>query len=340
MSASAGKTARDDLQSAYAGRACLVTGGAGFLGSNLAIGLVELGARVTVVDALLPEMGGNLWNLAPIRDRIQLALVDLRDRAHLDPLVRGQDYVFNLAGQVSHIDSMRDPRADLAINCDSHLSLLEAVRAHSPAARVIYSATRQQYGRPRCLPVDESHPLVPTDVNGVSKMGGEAYHLLYHRLHGLPATSLRLTNCYGPRQLIRHARQGFLAVFIRRALEGEPIQVFGDGSQQRDLNHVDDVVRAMLLVAAAPHTIGEVYNLGSSEVLTLAEIASMMVNLAGRGRVEMVPFPADRKSIDIGSCHCSHAKITHAVGWRPQVMALDGFRRTLDYYREHMAHYL
>ncbi|MBM3318945.1 MAG: NAD-dependent epimerase/dehydratase family protein, partial [Candidatus Eisenbacteria bacterium] len=230
--------------SAYAGRRALVTGGAGFIGSHVARRLVAAGAEVTVVDAMIRDCGGNPWNLAPVRDALRFERLDLRDAERMAPLVRGQDFIFNLAGQVSHIDSMTDPNADREINCDSHLTLLEVCRRVNPGVRIVYAGTRQQYGRPRYLPVDEAHPQRPTDINGINKSTAESYHLLSCRLHGLRASSLRLTNTYGPGLLIRHPRQGFLSVFIRRALEDQTIRVFGDGSQLRDLNYVEDVADA------------------------------------------------------------------------------------------------
>jgi len=324
---------------AYARRRVLVTGGAGFIGSNLALRLVELGAEVTVLDSFIPDCGGNEFNLAPAGQRIRLIRADLRDREAAVEALRRSEIVFNLAGQVSHIDSMTDPRADLRINCDSHLAFLEACRRTNPSARVVYAGTRQQYGRPRYTPVDETHPLHPTDVNGVNKLAAEWYHRLYARLHGMPTVSLRLTNTFGPRQLIRHDRQGFLAVFIRRALDGEPLRVFGDGRQLRDLNYVDDVVDAFLAAGTGDIAPGEVFNLGSPEVLPLKRIAELLVALAGRGAVELVPFPERLKQIDIGSYHGDFGKIRRALGWSPRVSVEEGLRRTLAYYRDHGAEY-
>ncbi len=327
----------------YAGRKVLVTGGAGFIGSNLALRLVALDARVTVQDCLVPDCGGNLFNLEPVRGQITLQIADLLDQETTHAAVRGSEVIFNLAGQVSHIDSMTRPRDDLANNCEAHLTLLEACRREAPRARVIYASTRQQYGRPQYLPVDEQHPLRPTDVNGINKLAAEWYHRLYARLHGLPTISLRLTNTFGPRQLIRHDRQGFLAVFVRRALAGEPIRVFGDGRQLRDLNFVDDVVDAFLAAGASdPARVppGEVFNLGSPEVLSLAEIAQLAVRVAGRGQVDFVPFPDALKGIDIGSFRADFEKIRRALGWEPKVRAAEAFERTLAYYREHGRHYL
>jgi len=327
----------------YAGRRVLVTGGAGFIGSNLAGRLVELGAQVTVQDAFIPDCGGNPYNLETVRDRITLHRADLRELETTRAALGGVEVVFNLAGQVSHIDSMARPREDLASNCESQLALLEVCRRVNPRARIIYAGTRQQYGRPQYTPVDESHPLRPTDVNGVNKLAGEWYHRLYAQLHGLHTISLRLTNTFGPRQLIRHDRQGFLAVFVRRSLAGEPIRVFGDGLQLRDLNFVDDVVAAFLAAGAAgPERVpgGEVFNLGSQEVLSLREIAELFVRAAGRGRIELVPFPDALKGIDIGSYHADFSKIRRVLGWEPRTRVEEGIRRTLAFYREHRAHYL
>jgi nucleoside-diphosphate-sugar epimerase len=326
-------------ESAYRGAQALVTGGLGFIGSNLARRLVELGADVTIVDAMIPGCGANRWNIHDILSKVTVCEVDLRDREAITPLVRDQAYIFNLAGQVSHIDSMARPLDDLAINCRSHLTLLEVCRKENPGARIVYAGTRQQYGRALNLPVDEGHPMNPTDVNGINKMAAEWYHRLYHDVHGMHTCSLRLTNTFGPGQLIRHPRQGFLSVFIRKALDGEIIQVFGDGSQLRDYNYVSDVVTAFLLAAADARTAGRVYNLASHEVLSVKQVAEMLVK-SGAGGVEIVPFPDDRKRIDIGSYYGSFEKIRAELGWEPRVTVEDGLERTIRYYREHLEHYL
>lgn len=324
----------------YAGRRALVTGGAGFIGSHVARRLTQLGARVTIVDAFVPDCGGNLFNIADLRPAVRLEVVDLRDRVAIAALVRDAEFIFNLAGQVSHIDSMRSPADDAELNCVAHLTLLEACRDGNPEARLVYAGTRQAYGRPHHLPVDEDHPLRPTDVNGINKMAGEAYHLLYHRLYGLRTTSLRLTNTFGPGLLIRHPRQGFLSVFLRRVLDDATIRVFGDGRQLRDLNYVDDVVDAFLAVAANDATAGQAYNLGASPPLSLRQVAEQMVEIAGRGRVEVVPFPDELKRIDIGSYYGDYTRIHTAVGWEPRIPVAEGLRRTLAYYRAHAEHYL
>ena len=323
----------------YRDRPVLVTGGLGFIGSNLCRRLADLGARVLAVDSLLPDYGGNLHNLAGYADRVRINIADVRGHG-MQYLVRDQDVLFNLAGQVSHIDSMTDPFTDLEINCRSQLSILEAVRRHNPELKVVYAGTRQIYGKPQRLPVDEQHLLNPTDVNGINKISGEMYHLVYHSVYGIRACSLRLTNTYGPRQLIRHARQGFIGWFVRLALLGETIHLFGDGSQRRDFDYVDDAVDAFLRAGAMDEADGEVFNLGGRESVSLLELTELLVELAGHGDYVLEPFPEERKRIDIGDFEADAGKIQKRLGWTPRVTLRDGLERTLAYYREHGDHYL
>lgn len=325
---------------AWAGRPVLITGGLGFVGSNLARRLVALGADVTLMDALIPDHGGNEFNIRDLRERVRVVIADVRDRQAMDRLVAGQDVLFNLAGQVSHIDSMRDPFTDLDINCASQLSTLEACRHSGRPMTVVYAGSRQQYGRPRYLPVDERHVVRPVDVNGINKTAGEAYHLVYGEVYGLRAVSLRLTNTFGPGQLVRHDRQGFIGWFVRQAVEGGTIRLFGGGGQRRDLNFVDDVVDAFLLAASVDGAPGRVYNLAGSEAVSLRDLAETLVELSGRGAVECVDWPADRKPIDIGDYHGSHELITRELGWAPRVPLREGLERTVRHYQEHLAHYL
>jgi UDP-glucose 4-epimerase len=327
------------LADPFRDQSVLITGGLGFIGSNLARRLADLGARVTVIDSLIPEYGGNLFNLAGYEDRIRVNVADVRDEYSMDYLVRGQAFLFNLAGQVSHLDSMQDPYTDLEINCRSQLSILEACRKHNPYARIIHSGTRQIYGRPRYLPVDERHPVDPVDVNGVNKVAGEWYHLVYQRAYGLRTTSLRLTNTYGPRMRVVDARQTFLGVWLRRVIEGDDILVYGDGEQKRDFNYVDDVVEALLLVATRPEAIGEIYNLGGNDPISLRALAELLISAQGAGRYRLVPFPPEQKAIDIGDYYGDYAKIQAALGWQPRVPLREGLLQTLGYYREHHAHY-
>lgn len=323
----------------FAGRSVLITGGAGFIGSALARRLVADGARVSLVDSLIPEYGGNLANLADIRDRIHLNISDVRDPHAMKYLVRDQHLIFNLAGQTSHVDSMTDPFTDLEINSRAQLSILEAVRHHGAGARVIFASTRQIYGRPDYLPVDEKHPLRPVDVNGINKIAGESYHLLYHAVYGIPTCALRLTNTYGPGMRIKDARQTFVGIWIRRLLEGQPFEVWG-GDQLRDFNHVDDVVEAFCTAALDPRAVGRVFNLGSSERVTLRQLAELLVRLHGGGRFEVREYPADRKKIDIGDYYSDFREIRAALGWQPRVPLEQGLARTLAYFREHLRDYL
>lgn len=329
-----------DLAKFYGSRNVLVTGGLGFLGSNLVRRLVQLGARVTIVDSLIPDHGGNLYNVEAIKDDVEIQFSDIRDIHAMRYLVRDRSVIFNLAGQVSHLDSMRDPYTDLEINCRSQLSILEACRESNRDVKIIYAGTRQQYGKPQYLPVDEQHLVQPTDVNGINKMAGEWYHILYANVYGMRATSLRLTNSYGPGMLLRHGRQGFIPWFIRKILIEEPIEIYGTGEQKRDMNYVDDVVHAFLLVGATDATNGEVYNLGGSEVVTLKGFAELLIEVAGCGRYELVPFPEEGRRIDIGDYHGSFEKLRQSVGWQPHVVLHEGLRRTLEYYRRNPEPYL
>ncbi|HRW51028.1 MAG: NAD-dependent epimerase/dehydratase family protein [Caldilinea sp.] len=328
-----------DYLDTYAGKAVLITGGLGFIGSNLARRLVDLGAHVTVIDSLIPDYGGNLFNIDGYENRLIVNIADVRDPYAMRALVKGQDLLFNLAGQVSHMDSMTDPFTDLEINARSQLSILEACREENPDAKIIYAGTRQQYGKPRYLPLDEDHLQAPTDVNGVNKLAGEWYHVVYHTAYGLRTSSLRLTNTYGPRQLIKHNRQGFIGWFIRLAVEGKEIQLYGDGSQLRDLTYVDDVVDAFLRAGATDTANGGIYNLGGPAPISLLELASLIVEIAGRGSVTLVPWPEARKKIDIGDVYSSYARIEAALGWKPVTPLADGLARTVAYYTQHLARY-
>ncbi len=318
----------------------LVTGGLGFIGSNLARALAALDADVLLVDSLIPEYGGNLFNIAGFESRLRVNVADVRQQSTMDYLVRDREVIFNLAGQVSHIDSMRDPATDLDINCRAQLTLLEACRRHNPGTKVVYAGTRQVYGKPAALPVDETHLVRPTDINGINKAAGEYYHLVYDNVFGVRACSLRLTNVYGPRQLMRHNRQGFIGWFIRLAVEGKEIQIYGDGSQLRDFVFVDDVVDAFLRAGATDAVNGDVFNVGGLEPISHRDLVELLIGTSGSGSVRYVDWPPEKKAIDIGSFYSDSTKFRHAVGWRPEINLRDGLRRTVEYYREHLPKYL
>ncbi len=323
------------IQAAFRDRHVLITGGLGFIGSNLARRLVTLGAEVLLVDSLIPDYGGNPFNIADIRDSVRVNVADVRDEYGMNYLVQEQDIIFNLAGQVSHLDSMRDPYTDLEINCRSQLSILEACHKHNPGVKIVYAGTRQIYGRPQYLPVDEKHPLEPTDINGVNKLAGEWYHIVYHRVYGLRTVSLRMTNTYGPRMRVRDARQTFIGWWLRQIVEGQELQIFGDGRQMRDFNYVDDVVDGLLLAAADPVADGQIYNLGSDDSVSLLDLAEMLIEINRGGSYRVVPFPPDRKRIDIGDYHGDYTKIRTELGWKPTIPLREGLERTLDFYRRH-----
>lgn len=324
----------------YRGRRVIVTGGLGFIGSNLARQLVDFGADVLLLDAMIPDYGGNRFNIVGIEDRVRVDTSDVRDAAAMARVVAGADVIFNLAGQVSHIDSMRDPYTDLDINCRAQLSILEACRTCNPSVKVVFAGTRQVYGKPERLPVDERHLVRPIDVNGVNKAAGEYYHLLYNNAFGVRACSLRLTNVYGPRQLIKHNRQGFIGWFIRLAVENREIQIFGDGSQMRDFVFVDDAADAFLRAGASSACDGDVFNVGGREPIAHKDLVEMLIDVAGSGRVCYVPWPAEKKQIDIGSFYSDSSKFARATGWTPAVSLRDGLARTVAFYREHLGQYL
>lgn len=324
----------------YSGKKVLVTGGCGFIGSNLAIRLVAEGADVTLVDSMIDEYGGNMHNIAPIKDDVRLNISDVRDRVATQYLVRDKEVIFNLAGQVSHIDSMHDPYTDLEINAKAQLGVLEACRHKNRDARIVLTSTRQIYGKPQYMPVDENHPLDPVDVNGINCIAGEWYHLLYHKVYGIPASVLRLTNTYGPRQLLKHNRQGFIGWFIRLIMENKEIQLYGDGSQRRDLNYVDDVVQAILLAGEKDKAVGEVYNLAGDTPISLRDLVEKMVAISGRGSYKLVPWPEEKKKIDIGDFYGDGTKIREAIGWTPTTSVDEGLKKTFEYYKSNFEPYI
>lgn len=332
-------SASDSRLAAYRGKRAMITGGIGLIGSALARRLVGLGAEVLLVDSMAPEAGGNFANIADIRDRVRVNIADIRDREALRHLLAGQDLLFDLAAQTSHMDSMTAPENDLAVNCTAQLQLLELCRAVAPAITIVHAGTRQIYGRPCYLPVDEKHPLHPADVNGVNKMAGEAYHLLFHDVYGLDTRSLRLTNVYGPGMRIKDARQNFLGIWLRRVLEGQAFELWG-GEQRRELLYVEDAVEAFLAAALTRGTAGLALNIGGEEPYTLLALAEALIRANGGGDFERREFPAERKKIDIGDFVTDDRRFRELIGWAPRTSLDDGLARSLDYYRRHLPSYL
>jgi UDP-glucose 4-epimerase len=324
----------DELGS-YAGKRVLITGGLGFIGSNLARALVTAGSEVVLVDSLIPEYGGKLANVSGIEHAVTVNISDVRDEHSLRRLVRDKDVLFSLAGQTSHLDSMHHPYTDLEINCRSQLYILEACRHLNPEVKIVFASTRQIYGRPQYTPVDERHPIAPVDVNGIHKAAGESYYLLYGQIYGMHVAVLRLTNTYGPRMRVKDGRQTFLGLWFRQLLTGEEILVYGDGRQRRDFDFVDDAVAAFLLAGARHDANGKVYNLGGDEHVSLLELAELLVELNGEGKYRLVPFPPDRQAIDIGDYFADFTKIRTELGWEPQTQLREGLARSLEFYRNH-----
>lgn len=318
----------------FHGKNVLITGGLGFIGSNLAIHLANHNANVTILDSLVPEFGGDIFNISPVESQVRVNYCDMRDTHSLRQLVKNQEYIFHLAGQVSHGDSMRDPELDLAVNCVSTINLVESCRQYNPDARLINTSTRQVYGVANELPVTEDHVALPIDVNGINKLAAEYYHLLYHRTYGLQSTVLRLTNTYGPRQQIRNNRQGFIGIFLRQALKGETLQLFGTGEQIRDFNYVDDVVAALLLAATTDECYGNIYNLGAPNHYSLVNLVEKLKNHCDF-EYNIVPFPSDKKIIDIGDYYGDYSRFRDLTGWNPIVDLDEGLEKTVAFYRQH-----
>jgi UDP-glucose 4-epimerase len=324
----------------FVNKKVLISGGLGFIGSNLAIQLVNMGAEVTIADSLIPQYGGNLWNIEPVKHLVRVNISDVRDEHSMHYLVQNQDFFFNLAGQTSHLDSMKNPFPDLEINARAQLSILEACRKHNPTVKIVFASTRQIYGKPQYLPVDEKHPLNPVDINGINKLSGEWYHIIYNKVYNISSTVLRLTNTYGPRMRIKDARQTFLGIWIKNLLEDKPIIIFGTGEQIRDYNYVDDVVDALLLAASKDLPAGTIYNMGDDHPISLKDTAELMVKVNGSGNSVFLPFPEDLKNIDIGDFYGDFSKITSEIGWKPQTSLHDGMEKTFAYFRTHLDKYL
>jgi len=326
------------MASKFRNKKILITGGLGFIGSNLAIKLVQLDAQVTILDALVPQFGGNLFNIKPIKNKIKVIIADLREQAKINKAVKEKDYIFNLAGTLSHIDSMTNPFVDLDINCRAQLFLLEACRKHNINTKIVFAGTRNQYGRALYLPVDEKHIQEPTDINGINTIAAEKYHLLYNRIYGIRTVSLRMTNTFGPRHQMKHSKQGVLNWFVRLLMDGKKVGLFGDGSQIRDVNYIDDVIDALLLLASSNKSNNQAYNLGGQPV-TLKSFVETAIKILGEGKYKTVPFPNNRKAIEVGNYVADIKKINTDVGWKPKITIEEGVQRTINYYKDYKKYY-
>ncbi len=326
------------MESYFKDKKILITGGLGFIGSTLAHRLVKMEADIYLIDSLIPEYGGNNFNIDGIEDKVKVNIADVRDKHSMDYLVKGKDVIFNLAGTLSHIDSMKDPFTDLEINCRSQLSILESCRKNNKDVKIVFAGTRGQYGKANYLPVDEKHLMHPTDVNGINNVAGESYHILYNNIYGIKAVSLRLTNTYGPRHQMKHHKQGIINWFIRQLIDGQTIKLYGDGKQIRDINYVDDVIEALLLVACSEKVNGEVFNLGGIPK-SLIDLVKIMIHVYGKGNYELIPFKEDLKRIEVGDYVANYEKIKTTVEWQPKTSLEEGLRLTFDYYEKYKKHY-
>lgn len=324
---------------AFKGARILITGGLGFLGSNLAIALVEHGAQVTIMDNMLPGHGANPFNIEPIRDRVSVSFSDIRDANVMNYLVQGQDFIFHLAGQVDHVVSLTDPYPDIDINIRGAATVMEACRHHNPNVRLIYTGTRGQYGEATKLPVDENAPTQPKVLEEISNLTAEKIILMYHMVHNVRSVLLRLTNIYGPRGQMRHARYGVANWFIRQVIDDQTIKVFGDGQITRDFLYADDCIEALLMCALCDDAYGQIFNVATGVPVNFVELANALVEAAGSGRWEFAPFSPERAMQEPGNFYADISKIKRVVGWRPETSLRDGLACSIDYYRQHKAYY-
>ncbi|MBI5603772.1 MAG: GDP-mannose 4,6-dehydratase [Deltaproteobacteria bacterium] len=323
----------------YTGKKILITGGLGFIGSTLAIRLIESGAEVTLLDALIPDLGANSFNIEPIKDRVAVVQANLGDRSVVDDQVKGKDLIFNIGMHSCHLRSMSDPLFDLETNVIPQVHFLEALRAHNPQTRIIYIGTRAQYGQALTIPITENTPPNPKDIYAASKQVVEWYHLLYQKICGLRATSLRLGNTYGPRHQMRHPQYGVQNFLIRLALEDQEIKVFGDGIQKREMIYIDDIISCLLLLGENPSCVDQIYSIGSAESITFLQLVQEIIRACGSGRYVHVPWPEDRKTIEVGDVVTDFSKLTAHTGWKPSTLLAEGLNKTVAFYRQYRGHY-
>mgnify|MGYP005835382363 CR=1 FL=1 len=323
----------------FRGKEILITGGLGFIGSNLSIKLVELGAHVTIVDNMLPRQGSNLFNIREIENKVTINISDVRNQLSMNHLVKGKDYIFHLAGQVNHVDSMRNPLQDLDINCVGTLVLLEALREHNRNGLVIFAGTRGEYGSSVKLPVDENHPTNPKGIYAVTNLTAEKMILVYDDIFGIKGACLRITNTYGPRHQMMHDEYGVFNWFIRKALDNEEIPVFGDGRILRDFLYVDDLVSCMVKTAATDEAYGKVFNVGTGIPVSFIDLAREIVRIAGAGKVAYKDFTQERKEVEPGDYYADISRLKKVVKWTPKVSLSEGIKKTIDFYRKHKKEY-
>jgi UDP-glucose 4-epimerase len=324
---------------AFRNKDVLITGGLGFIGSNLAIELVKLGAKVTIVDNMLPRQGGNLFNIHDIADKVTVNISDVRNELSMNHLVKGTDYIFHLAGQVNHVDSMRNPLQDLDINCRGTLVLLESLRQFNRNAKVIFAGTRSEYGSSVKLPVDEDRPTNPKGLYAVTNLAAEKMVLVYDDVFRIRGACLRITNTFGPRHQMEHDEYGVFNWFIRKAIDDEEIPVFGDGRILRDFLYVEDLIDCFLNVAVTDGAYGEVFNIGTGVPVNFYELAQKIVEITGTGKTRFTEFTQERKEVEPGDYYADISKIRKITGWKPRTSLDDGIARTVEYYRKYKKEY-
>lgn len=323
----------------FKGKKILVTGGLGFVGSNLSIRLAELGADVLIVDNMLPRQGGNLFNIEPVKDKVKVNISDIRNAASMNHLVKNIDYVFHIAGQVNHVDSVKNPLNDLSINVEGTLIIMEALRMNNPGAKVIFTGTRGEYGSSLKLPVEESHAINPIGIYAITNFAAERIVLTYNNLHNIKSVCLRITNTYGPRHQMAHDEYGVFNWFIRKAIDNEVIPIFGDGRILRDYLYIDDLTESLLKTAISDKVYGEVYNIGSGIPLSFIDLANKIIKIAGSGKVDYTEFTSERKALEPGDYYADITKIKTDAGWEPKITLEDGIERTIKYYKQFKKYY-
>ena len=326
------------LKKYYSDKTIIVTGGLGFIGSNLTNHLVQLGCSVIVIDALFPTHGGNIYNIKDVKNKVEVHNMDIGKDNNLKPILENADCIFNLAGQTSHIDGLNDPFLDHHVNTYSHINFLEECRKYNSNVKIVYTGTRQVYGVPKYLPVDEKHPVQPVDINGINKLSGELYHILYHKIHDMNIVSLRLTNTYGPKMMMKKNKGGFISIFVRKIIDKENITIYGDGEQLRDFNYVDDVCEALILSGYKNNIYGHIFNLGG-EPVSLLDFTKLLINTRGFGTYSFKPFPKYNKRIDIGDYYADIKKSEKYLGWKPRTTLALGLKRTVKFYLDNKHYY-